>query len=215
MTDEARKAIAQSRLATARSNVLNYAGSGDAAIDSALTPEQQAFRQALKQRLAAARARTYTYRNPANIPGNPSHPDGIHINMGGRRGTNDSGATYPTGTGGTTSQPAEMNTPPPRENVFTGNATSDVPVDVGTGRASPGPGRASPFVGNSGLTPGQFYGRGHNVGGSNATVRGSGGQTPQEFYTNRLGGDTDMFNDIPGRGEQSFIDWWKSLFSDG
>lgn len=85
MTQKTRRDIAANRLGLARSGILDIAGTGDRAISSMLSSEMKAYRQALKQRLAAERGGTYTYRNPNNIPGNPNDPNGIRINMG-RRG---------------------------------------------------------------------------------------------------------------------------------
>lgn len=87
MSNADRAAMVQQRLAQARQGVLDVAGKGaEAAAAQYLDPSKEAWRQALRQRLAAARGSTYTYKDPNKIAGNPNDPRSININMGGGAG---------------------------------------------------------------------------------------------------------------------------------
>lgn len=58
-----------------RQRILDHTGEGAGAF---LPPEVDAYRQLLRQRLAAERGRTYTYKDPNNIPGTNA---GIAVHM--------------------------------------------------------------------------------------------------------------------------------------
>jgi len=78
--------------------ILGYSlGTGDQAVSEMLSPEDEAFRQALRAKLVAARGHTYTYKNPERIMIRLGGGGGVPSPGGG---DGSGGSSYDPGGGG-------------------------------------------------------------------------------------------------------------------